>query len=154
MNTNGAQIHLLLNHFPVVGFPIVLFALLWGLLRHQNQVFLFGAYLTILVWATTLASYLTGEDAEDVLKELPSFNSKQLIHTHEDTALWAMILSSVLAVVALLMLPGIVKLLPQLQNPKFQKSLRWALVVGVVAVSGILALAAHQGGLIVHTEIR
>jgi len=153
MNMNGAQIHLLLNHLPVIGYPLVALALLWGVLGKQTQVFLFGVWLSILIFASTTAAYLTGEEAEDVLKELPNFN-KDLIHTHEDTALIAMILSSLLAILALALIPWVQKRVPLLQNSRVLNVLRWTYILGVIMITLILAVTAHQGGVIQHLEIR
>ena len=153
MNTNGAQLHLLINHFPVVGFPLVFLTLAWGLWRKETQVFFFGAYLTILIMVSTLVSYFTGEGAEDTIRSIEGFNI-DLVHHHEDTALIAIILSSVLGVLALMCLPLIQRKIPGLQNPNIERKIRFALTAGVIILSLILAYLAHQGGLIRHSEIR
>ena len=153
MNTNGAQVHLLINHFPVVGFPLVLLTLLWGLYRKENQVFIFGACMTVIIWISTLVSYLTGEGAEDAIRSLEGFQI-DLVHHHEDTALIALIVSSFLAVIALCCLPAIQEKISFLRNPNYVRKLRLVLTFGVLVLSLILAYGAHQGGVIRHSEIR
>ena len=153
MNINGAQLHLIINHFPVVGFPLVFLALTWGLWRKDNQVFVFGAYLTILIMISTLVSYFTGEGAEDTIRSIEGFNI-DLVHNHEDTALIAMIFSGILGAMALMCLPLIQRKIPVLKNPNFERKIRFALTIGVIILSLILAYLAHQGGLIRHSEIR
>ena len=153
MNLNGAQFHLLINHFPVVGYPIVLLALLWGFLRKENQTFFFGIYLSVLIWVTTVISYLTGDEAEDVLQNLPDFNI-DLIHTHEDTAFVALLMGSFFGLVGLCLLPIVQSKLTWLQNPQLQSRLKMGLIAGIFIICCALALAAHQGGLVRHTEIR
>lgn len=153
MNLNGAQLHLLVNHFPVVGYPIVLLALLWGFFKKENQTFIFGIYLSILIFISTGISYLTGDEAEDVLRDLPDFNI-HTIHTHEDTAFIALLMGSFFAVIGLCLLPVVQSKLTWLQNPKLQGRLKIGLMVGVFIICAVLALAAHQGGLVRHTEIR
>ncbi len=153
MNFNGAQLHLLINHAPVIGFPIALLAFVWGITRAELQVTIFSYYVTILIWATAVASYLSGDPAEGVLKALPDF-PETLIHTHEDSAEIALILGSVAAIAALLQLPVFQRLIPKLKLHGVQRSLRMILLVCLVAVSLMLAVVAHQGGLIRHIEVR
>jgi hypothetical protein len=153
MTMNGAQIHLLINHFPVIAYPIIVFALLWSIVRKENSVFIFCAFLTLLTWAITIITYLTGDGAEDTLRDLPNFNIN-LIHAHEDTAFIAMILSSIVAVVAVATLPIAQRKFSILQNVKTQKFLKIGFLIGALFITIALAVAAHQGGLIVHSEIR
>lgn len=153
MNMNGAELHLLLNHAPVVGFPLIFLALGFALLRKDEGVFQFAIYLSILIWCTTLASYLTGDPAEHVLKALPDFE-RQRIHTHEEASEIGLIASSVLAVMAVLALPVISRVVGFLRSGRTQKVLRIGLLFGTLLLSLWLAYVAHLGGLIRHIEIR
>jgi uncharacterized membrane protein len=106
-----------------------------------------------VTWIITLVTYLTGDPAEDTLRDLPNFDIHR-IHTHEDTAFKALILSSIISVFTLATFPIIQKFIPALKNDRIQKYLKYAILIGAIIITGLLALAAHQGGLIVHTEIR
>ena len=150
---NGAQLHLLINHFPVVGFPIIAFAFFYALVRKQESVEMFAYILTIGVWITGLISYLTGDGAEEVLKVLPGF-SEELIHQHEDQALISLIVTGIAGVLALTMLPPIRQRLKVLQSQSFAKFARLVFGVAILVGCAGFAYAAHKGGLIRHTEIR
>lgn len=153
MNTNGAELHLLINHFPVVGYPIVFIALAWGLFNRQNQIFLFGVYLSVLIWVSSFISYLTGEGAEDVLRELPDFNI-DLIHQHEDTAFIALIVGGVAALLGLCLTPWFQNKVSFFKKASFERWGRLAVLGLILIVCVLFAVAAHQGGVIRHSEIR
>ena len=66
MDLSPAHLHLVLNHIPVLG--TMLFAplvLVWGLLRRSRDVTQIGLLLAVLLAATTIPIYLTGEPAEE-----------------------------------------------------------------------------------------
>ncbi len=153
MNINGAQLHLLINHFPVVGFPIVFLTFVWAFWRNESEVFLYGAYLTILIWILTLVSYFTGEGAEVTINTLDGFQI-DLVHHHEDTAFIALIFGSVLALLSLGILPIVKRKITWLQEARRFRFLQFTLIFGVLILSLVFAYAAHQGGLIRHSEIR
>lgn len=153
MNLNGAQLHLLINHAPVIGFPIVLLTYLWGRFANQTQVKFYSFYLAILVWVSTALSYWTGDPAEDTLRDFPDF-AKSLIHAHEEAAETAFIVASIVGVIALLSLPQIQRRVALLQDPKIRRLQDAIFVIGLIAVCGLLAYVAHEGGLIRHLEIR
>jgi TRAP-type C4-dicarboxylate transport system permease large subunit len=153
MNINGAQLHLLINHAPVIGFPIVLFTFLWGRIRNEAQVKVYAFYLAILVWISTAISYFTGDPAEDTLRELPDF-AKNMVHAHEEFAEIAFIVASIVGVAALLSLPQVQKRVALLNDARIRRMLEPLFAVGLLAVCILLAWVAHQGGLIRHIEIR
>ena len=153
MNINGAQIHLLINHAPVIGFPLVLLTYLWGKFKREVQVEIYAFYLTIVIWVTTAISFLTGDLAEEKLESLPHF-AKELISTHDNTAENAFIIASIVAVMAILSLPYVQKYLPRLKEDKVRSALQFGFCTALMAVCILLAIVAHQGGLIRHTELR
>jgi hypothetical protein len=150
---NGAQFHLLINHAPVVAYPIISFALLWAWIRKEDAVFFFGCYLAVGTAFATLIAYLTGDGAEEVLKDLPGFD-ENLIHSHEDVAFIALLVGVLAGLIAVLILPVVRNRVKFLMTTSIQKKLRLALVLFSILLSGLLTVAAHRGGLIRHTEIR
>ena len=142
--TNGAQLHLIVNHIPVICVPVVALLLAWGLLRSQPEVTRAALGLLALVAAAVLLPYLTGEPAEEVVEEYGV--SHDFIHQHEEFAEATALATGVLAVLAVGALV--------LSRRPFR---RWPGVVVLVAAlgaSGMLAWTAHLGGQVRHLEIR
>lgn len=153
MTWNGAQVHLLVNHAPVLAYPFVVIAMLWGLWRKEEAVQTFASYLALAATIATAAAQLTGEGAEHVLKELGQA-PRDLIHAHEESGEKALIASIAIGLLAVLTLPLVRPLLGKIGQANFQSRLRLLLLVLCAALSAWLGYTAHQGGLIRHPEIR
>jgi hypothetical protein len=153
MTLNGAQIHLLFNHVPVVAYPIIAAAILWALVWKESALLNFAAGLTVISGIVTWFAYISGDDAEHVLKQYPDFN-KDLVHIHEYNGKYVLILAIFAAAIALAMVPKLRHKIPQLDKKGLQKKLTFALLALSVVISAWSAVTAHQGGIIRHTEIR
>ena len=82
---NDAHLHLLVNHFPIIGTLFGLGILISGMLLKNNSV-KNTAYILFIVAAVFSAfSMGTGEGAEELVENLPSIG-KQIIHEHEEIA--------------------------------------------------------------------
>ncbi|MEO6906615.1 MAG: hypothetical protein ABI210_01875 [Abditibacteriaceae bacterium] len=87
---NNAHLHLLLNHFPVLGvwFALAAMAVAFAL---RNVVMMRSSWVLLVLCALmTIPVYLTGEPAEDMVERLPGV-SKPILEQHEDVAKPAMI---------------------------------------------------------------
>lgn len=81
---NAAQVHLLLNHIPVLGTLFGLILLLIALWRN-NPTLSHTALITFIVAAVVVLPVdWSGEGAEEIVEELGV--SHDLIHTHEEMA--------------------------------------------------------------------
>ena len=140
---NGAHIHLILTHLPIVGVPLALLLLVWGQLRasQENQRAAFFA-LVLLALATILAKW-TGEGAEDVLKALPDY-PRPWVHSHEEMADRA-----TLATVCL----GLLSLVALIRSRSSRALGAAVLALGLIS-SGLLIWTGALGGQVRHTEIR
>jgi uncharacterized membrane protein len=143
---NQTHIHLLINHLPLFGSilgGIVLAHALWTR-NHQTKI---AAYFVLILAALGAgAAYLTGEAAEDTVERIPGI-SKPMIHEHEDAALFALISSIVLGVMAL------AGLFLALRKAALTRTV--ALITLVIALFSFVVVArtAYLGGQIRHTEI-
>ncbi len=140
------EIHLALNHVPVVGFAGVFAILAWGMYRKSEEVqrvaliaFVAVAFLTVLV-------FRSGEPAEKVAKPLPGV-TRELIHEHEDAAEYAFAASSICGACALV---GLVVW----SNPDRRRLALRATLVLSIATAVIIGRTAMLGGRIRHTELR
>lgn len=143
---NPAHLHLVLNHFPVVGLVFALALLGWGALRKNPSLTKAGFVALVVVALLAVPAFLTGEPAEKIAEGLPGV-SDPIIEQHEDAAKAALIVTLVAGVAALVGL--------WLARGKAVAS--WCassvLLVAVVA-AGLVAWAANLGGKVRHTEIR
>lgn len=144
---NGAHVHLLLNHIPILG---VLFALLLlsAAMPRRSQVHARLA-LQVIVAAALLAIpvYLSGEPAEQQIERLrPS--AEAVVEAHESAALGSLAAVELLGFVAA----------GALWSSRRSRELGYRSLVtiwaGALLVSASVAWTAYLGGQIAHPEIR
>src|SRR5438270_13499969 len=87
---NASHIHLLLNHFPTIGFIIGVGLLLVGLFGKSNELKRTSLVIFFLTAAMTIATYVSGSDAQQTLKDAPGV-STAAISAHESAALVAFV---------------------------------------------------------------
>ncbi len=144
---NDAHLHLVVNHFPIIGTILGLGILVSGIIIKNNAIKNTAYVVFSVVAIFTFLSIATGEGAEEIVEDMPNIG-KQIIHEHEEMA-------EKLAVVLYVL--GIVSLIGLYTNFKNNSK---ATIISYIAVviAGLGALLAQQtgttGGEIRHTEIR
>jgi len=144
---NGAQLHLLVNHLPVVGFMGVIAALAVAMFIRSLDVRRFVLATTVVVGLSALAPFWTGEPAEETIEHLPGVD-KALIEEHEEAAEFATVLAVVTAVAAAGAL-----LLQRKKVESLRKTLPAVFALSLIT-GAAMAKTAHEGGKIRHPEIR
>jgi uncharacterized membrane protein len=144
---NDAHLHLIVNHFPIIGTIFGLGILISGMILKNNSV-KNTAYVLFIVAAVFAAfSMGTGEGAEELVEEMPTVG-KQIIHEHEEIA-------EKFAVVLYLL--GIISLgglfLNYIKHAKAKLVSYAAIFIAVVGVF-LAKETGTSGGEIRHTEIR
>jgi uncharacterized membrane protein len=140
------HLHLLLNHFPVIGTLIVIVLFAAAVMRNSSE--LTKTSLALLVGLAVLAVvvYLTGEPAEEAVEKLPGY-SHAITERHEEFALAATIALGSVGIIAAGLLVGLRnKLMP-----------RWVTFAGLamsLAAGGMMGYTAMLGGQVRHTELR
>lgn len=144
---NDAHLHLLVNHFPIIGTILGVGILIAGLILKNNTVKNTAYSLFIVAAIFTIASMSTGEGAEDLAENLPGV-TEQLIHEHEEMAEK---FALVLYVLGFLSLVGL-----YLNITNKAKGKLVAFVVLTVSIVGVVLAkeTGTTGGEIRHTEIR
>lgn len=143
---NAVQVHLMLNHVPVLA-PLLAAALLAIGMTFRTQSILRVAFGLLLVGAlTAIPVYLTGEPVEEVAEGLPGVTESG-IDQHEAAALWSFVLLGVLGLIAA---GGLAKY----RSHPLPRGLAGVVLVGSLVVAGHMAWTAHLGGQIRHTELR
>lgn len=145
---SGVHLHLILNHAPVIGLIGALLLLLWGMARKSREVTFAALGVMVIVALVTIPVYLSGEPAEEAAEHLPGV-TEDLIHEHEESAEFALIVTEVAGAIAL------IALIFSVRKPGVPRS---ALTVPVLLVAlvaaGVIVRTAYLGGQIRHTEIR
>jgi hypothetical protein len=146
-NLTPTHIHLLLNHFPTIGFSIGI-GLLIGALVSRSDDLKKGA-LTVLVGVAllTFPTYISGNAAQESIQNTPGV-SKTLIDTHEGAALLSFIFMEITGAAAWLALWQLHR-----RSRITVRSLGTVFVLSVITM-GLVTRAATIGGEIRHPEIR
>ena len=95
----GAHLHLLLNHFPVIGTIISTLVLIAGMVLKNDTIKKTALALVVFTALMTIPAFLSGEDAEEALKAIHQA-PRDLIHEHEemgDIGLWTTLLTGLIA---------------------------------------------------------
>lgn len=144
---NDAHLHMVVNHFPIIGTIFGLGILIAGIFM-KNTVIKNVAYILFVVAAIFAAvSMATGEGAEEIAENLPSVTD-QIIHEHEEMAEKLALVLYTLGVISLLGL--------YLNFKNHTKAVAVSYIVLVVAVIGVFfgKQTGTTGGEVRHTEIR
>ncbi|MFN7019541.1 MAG: hypothetical protein ACK4RG_09790 [Fimbriimonadales bacterium] len=144
---NGAQMHLMLNHLPVMGALFSLLLLAWAVLRRSPELLKIALIAVLLAGLSSVPAYLTGEPAEEVIEHMPGVD-EAFIKEHESMGKFALVSGIGLAIAAT------IALAVGLTKPNYL--LASAIVVGLLNafVFGVMGYTAHLGGMIRHPEIR
>ncbi len=147
LTMNDAHLHLVVNHFPIIGTIFGLGILIAALVLKNNTI-MNTAYIIFIVTALfAFASMATGDGAEEMVEDMPSIG-KKIIHEHEEMAEKLAIVLYLLGIVSIVGLVFNVKKKAKANLVSFL-----ALTIAVVAV--ILGKqTGTSGGEIRHTEIR
>ena len=140
------HLHLLLNHFPVIGTLIVTVLLAWAVFRKSAEITRVSLGLIAAIGAIAVVVFFTGEPAEEAIENLPGF-SEAITERHEEFALIATIVVGAIGTLAL----GALALLRKKEIPRWVTL--WSLMLSIMA-SGVMGYTALLGGQIRHTEVR
>lgn len=144
---NDAHLHMVVNHFPIIGTIFGFGILIVGLFL-KNKTLINTSYVIFIVAAIFGAiSMATGEGAEELVEDMPNIG-KQIIHEHEELAEKLALFLYVLGTLSL------VGLYLNFKNKTKAKLLSF-LILGV-ATAGLFLVqkVGTSGGEIRHTEIR
>ena len=144
---NGAHVHLIFNHFPLIGFVLAFPLLVWGLIRSNKDFMRASLVVIIMAGVFTLPTYFSGEDAEEAIENRPGI-SKELIHTHEEAAEYAIIFTEITALAAL------IALILSVKKDRLPKPLIIVILLLQIFTMTVLATTNNHGGKISHPEIR
>jgi len=142
-----AHIHLLLNHFPVIGTIIGGGLFLLALITNSDDLKRASLLVLLGIALISIPTYMSGNGAQQALASQPGV-SKSLVETHEGVALEG---------IAFMEFTGAFAWLGLWQLRRLRRIPRWNLgVILILTVASLvlMARASNIGGEIRHSEIR
>ncbi len=144
---NAVQLHLALNHFPIIGVLLMIPLLAWGLARRSRDLLRATLGLTVLLAVMTYPVVLSGESAEELVEDR-EWASEAIIHEHEERGEKTLIMMLVTGAVAAFGLW-------RLRGDRAPDRLVPGITLGMLVVSSaLLVWTSLEGGQIRHDEIR
>lgn len=141
------HLHLLLNHFPILGTLFGFCLLAYGLIRSNKTLENAGLVTFIIITLITIPAFMTGEEAEETVESLQGV-SEYYIEQHEEIAeiaLWLMVSTGSLA-----LLTFIVSKIKD-NRALILKTITVFLAAGTF---GLMTAVGNYGGKIRHNELR
>ena len=140
------HLHLILNHFPVIGTIIGIGLLAFAVSRRSSEIAKTSLGLFAALAAIALIVFFTGEPAEEAVERLPGF-SETITESHEEIALVATVVLGAFGALGL----GALALFRNKQLPRWVTFSSFAISLVTGALMGYTALL---GGQVRHTEVR
>jgi hypothetical protein len=143
---NGPQIHLFLNHFPIIGFMLLTPLVLLVTARCGSEYQRLALIGTFVISLLALPAFFTGEPAEEGVEDLLGIQEK-LIHEHEEAAEVALSMALITGVLA-----GVSWFLTR-KSDGLLNVVMPLVSVACLATAGVMGWTGHAGGMIRHPEI-
>ena len=144
-----AHLHLLLNHFPIIGTMVGVGLFLISFFVHSDGLRRSSLIIFVVMALLTIPAFITGFGAQVQMLEDPAAEvSNALIQRHlgsAELAVWFMVITGALAVIGLW------------QSPRLAHPARWntlAVLVFSLVTVGLMARTGNTGGEIRHSEVR
>lgn len=147
MNLSPTHIHLLLNHFPTIGFLIGLGLFIAALIANSDDLKRAGLVIFVAIALLTIPTYVSGNAAQETIQGSPGV-SQTLIATHESAALLALTFMEITGAMAWL------GLLRYRRIKRLSRHNLTAVLLVALVTMALVTRAANIGGEIRHPEIR
>jgi uncharacterized membrane protein len=144
---NWAYIHVIINHFPIVGVIIGTLILVAGMFLNNEGIKISGLGTIVFATIMSIIAYMTGDPAGETLSGFPEI-AKSLISRHENIATIGMYLMVPAGLLAAVTLYSIYKK---------ERYVRFLLIITLVLLlinCAAMGYVGHTGGQIRHTEFR
>jgi hypothetical protein len=152
---NLAHLHLLLNHFPTIGFGIGIGLFFVSLFAKSEELKRASLVILFLIAVIAIPTYLSGAAALDKICDrvngaikCPPDLSLTLIQEHED---WALLAFSIMEITGFFAFIGLWQMR---RTPKLATWNATAILLLAVITFGVMSIAANEGGRIRHPEIQ
>jgi hypothetical protein len=143
---NSAHLHLILNHFPVIGTMMVVLVLAYAVFINNDKIKKLGMFLLVLIGLITIPVFMTGDKAASIIKGNDGVLEEH-IEPHEDFAKISMIAMEVTAGISLI---ALVLFRKERAVPVWFGLVLLLLIIGV---NLMMVYTGHLGGRISHDAI-
>ncbi|HET9056905.1 MAG TPA: hypothetical protein VFN30_08675 [Chitinophagaceae bacterium] len=143
---NPAQIHLALNHVPILLSITGATILLVGSLKNNDTIKLTAVYVLLCAAIFAVPVFLTGEGTEEIVEKIQGISQSD-IEKHESSAKISLILIIATGIVAL------ASAILKRKKASFKIAVTTSLILALASFGSFLQ-TAHSGGIIRHTELR
>lgn len=143
---NDAHLHMIFNHFPIIGSIFGFCILLAGIVLKNKSIQQTAFVLLIISAVFGLLTMRTGEGAEEIAENLGA--SHDIIHEHEEIAEKFIILLYLTGAVSL------IALIASIKNHSKAKTLAFITMLLALGSSILSKPVGTSGGEIRHSEIR
>lgn len=143
---DSIHLHLILNHFPIVGTLIGTIILLAGLIKKSTSIQQIGLATITIMALIAIPVFLTGEPAGEKMEKLPGIVEAS-IEAHEEAAeiaYWVMLFAGLFAGITIA---------AQITGRKISQTLAIVTFFITVIAFGLMARTGYLGGQIRHSEI-
>ena len=144
---NDAHLHMVVNHFPIIGTILGLGILIAGVIFKNNTIKNTAYSLFIIGAVFSAVSMATGEGAEHMVEDMPNVGH-HIIHEHEEIA------EKLAIVMYLLGISSIIGFYMNVKENAKAKILCFVILALAIAATIIAISVGTSGGEIRHTEIR
>lgn len=144
---NGAHLHLLLNHVPILGSVFALVLLAFGYFMRNDTLSKAALWTLVVVSLIAIPAFLSGEEAEHAVEDRPGISNTQ-IHEHEEqaeVAFWALMCSGAIALGTLM---------ASMKTQTVNRTLLFLNMVFITSTFALMARTGNSGGAIRHPEIQ
>jgi hypothetical protein len=146
---NGAYVHILINHFPIILSLVGAAAAVLALLRPRRTLWIYAVATLTLAGLAAYPTMLSGHEAEESIEKMP-YASRRAIHAHEEAgelAMWVLVVTGVVAAYAWFRTS---QSAPRDETFAAPGWLRALVAVGGIASAGTTAYAAKLSDPILH----
>jgi len=157
MNLNLAHLHLLINHFPTIGFIVGLGLFVFALIGRSDELKRASLVIFVGIALMTIPTYMSGSAAQEMICMVPQKApnapcanpgvSREVIETHRDAALLALVFMEITGAAAWLGLWQFRR-----SSRPSNVTLLTVLLLSIVTLA-LVSNAANLGGPIRHPEI-
>jgi uncharacterized membrane protein len=145
---NFAHLHLLLNHFPIIGTIVGLALFLISLVGKNEDLRRASLIIFSTIALVTIPTFFSGTGAQGAIKNIPGV-SEALIERHQGAAMLALLFMEITGALSLV---GLWKSQGVSRPARWNWSLSAVLLFSIVTV-GLMARVGTTGGNIRHPEI-
>lgn len=141
------QVHLALNHFPIIGTILCFVVLLYGLIKSEEAVTRVALVIFVVLAVISIPVHNSGEEAEHDVEEIVGV-SEHFLEEHEDMGHWAYWLMLGTGVLALATLLG-----PRIKINN-TKALAMVTLLAAAVTAGTMIYVGSLGGKIRRPDLR